>query len=212
LLSLPVIIVYFTSDSILAIIAIIFLVRSRWWQTIGLRKPRRLRELWFFVLPLVAVADNLSGGIQASAPGSIATFCFLAALVGFVEETYLRGFMLHPIALRGPWRGVLITAVLFGLLHSLNILIGWNPQAVISQIGFAFAVGFCYAALRLRTGLIWPLMILHFLTDFSAFLALNQITMPQSSGVNVFATLVYVIIFAGYGAIVLATGRRSVIT
>jgi uncharacterized protein len=210
LLALPVIFVYLTSDSILAIAAIIFLVRADWWQTIGFRKPRRLRELWFFVLPLIAVAVNLSSGIQASEPASIAVFFFLAALVGFVEETYLRGLMLHPISMRGPWRGVLITAILFGLLHSLNIAVGWNPQVVFSQMAFAFAVGFCYAALRLRTGLIWPLMILHFLTDFSAFLAVNQVTTPQSSGSNVFTTVVYVIIFVIYGAIVLATGKRSV--
>lgn len=211
LLSLPAITVYLTSDSVLAIVAITFLVRVSWWKTIGLRKPRKLRELWFFLLPAIAVIANLSGGITASAPGSIAVFFLLAALVGFVEEIYLRGLILHPIALKGPWRAVLITAILFGLLHGLNLLAGWNLQAVLSQMGFAFGVGFCYAALRLRTGVIWPLMILHFLTDFSAFLAVNQVTAPQSSGANFTVTIWYIIIFAGYGMILLLTGRRSLV-
>jgi hypothetical protein len=41
------------------------------------------------------------------------------------------------------------------------VLTGSNPTYVSLQIGYAFAIGFAFAALVLRTRLIWPLMLVH---------------------------------------------------
>ncbi len=55
----------------------------------------------------------------------------------------------------------------------------------VSQVIQAFSTGFLYAALRLRLGSIWPLIILHGFWDFSVSLAQHSI---QLAGVEIEAT------------------------
>lgn len=194
---------YLTSDIILAAIGAAIISRKKWWTAIGFRKPRSGWHLWFFLVPLLPVLENISGGINVESIYDAAIFFVLAAVVGFFEESYFRGLMLRPIALMGKWRAAIITAVVFGLMHSLNILSGFNPQVVFVQMSYAFAIGFTYAALLLRTGMIWPLMILHFLTDFTGFMALGQLIQGQAGGFSILFAALYFLVFLGYGIFLL---------
>jgi uncharacterized protein len=63
---------------------------------------------------------------------------------------------------------VLLSSALFGAAHLTNVLFRGNPALVAAQAVGAFSFGVGYAALRVRTGTIWPLMVLHMLTDLLA--------------------------------------------
>lgn len=201
---------YLTSDVVLALLAVLLLAKWQWWQAIGYRKPYSVRRLWAFLLPLFVVANNLmSGNIRSHGLSEMVTFFLVAAFAGFVEETFFRGLMLRPLLRKGPWRAALITAILFGLLHSLNIVAGGNPGAVLAQMVFALAIGFSYAAILVYTGTIWPLVLIHFLTDFSGFLVLGQLLPGGAGSEDLVVELVYVLIFLLYGALLLTKSRHS---
>jgi uncharacterized protein len=198
--NLPKLVLYLSSNIILAAIAIVLLTRMGWWQKVGFKLPYKWRHLWFFIVPLILAVENSLAGINATAIADILLFFCLALLVGFTEEVLIRGLMLRSLASLGVWRAVIITSLIFGLLHSLNIVAGNDPQAVLMQMAYATAIGFTFAALQVRTGIIWPLILVHFLTDFSAFLALNGVTQgSRTSSPGLLIVAIYLIVFVGYG-------------
>jgi membrane protease YdiL (CAAX protease family) len=207
-LGMPEVVLYLISNSLLAVMSAIVLWRMGWWRAIGFRKPQRLRTMWLFLVPLLPVLDNLRGGIAVIAVSDVAVFFTIALLVGFVEESLFRGLMLRSLALCGVWRAAILTSILFGLLHGLHILRGSNPQVVFVQMGYAAAIGFTYAALVLRTGMIWPLMLIHFLTDFTGFIVLNRIMPNQNTGLGLIFGGAYILVFVGYGVLILARTRH----
>lgn len=91
-------------------------------------------------------------------------------LVGFSEELMLRGAVLqgfrHSVSI---WPAVLLTSVAFGAMHSLNVFVTGDLWAALLQSCAAFLSGIVFIALRLRTGSLWPPIIVHGLWDFATF-------------------------------------------
>ena len=73
---------------------------------------------------------------------------------------------------------MLISSFLFGLAHSVNLVLRFsgNLGAVSFQVLGAFVIGIGFAALRLRTNMIWGAILVHLLLDFC--LAISQISGP----------------------------------
>lgn len=96
----------------------------------------------------------------------------LAAAV--VEETIYRAI---PIAIgmgfmkteKRPYILTIVTAVIFGLIHMMNLLGGGSVGMTVLQVTYAAVFGLFYAGLFLRTGTVLPCIILHFLTDYVAY-------------------------------------------
>lgn len=93
------------------------------------------------------------------------------AVVGFTEETLFRGVLLY--ALVRVWgatrRGVLLsaglTAVLFAVTHGLVGLMGIEVAVILAVWANAFVSGVWYAAVVLRWGSLWPVILLHGLSN-----------------------------------------------
>lgn len=93
------------------------------------------------------------------------------AVVGFTEETLFRGVLLY--ALVRVWgasrRGVLLsaglTAVMFAVTHSLAGLAGIRLPVILAIWVNAFVSGVWYAAVVLQWGSLWPVMLLHGLSN-----------------------------------------------
>ena len=75
---------------------------------------------------------------------------FVGVLPGFGEEFSHRGVVLGNIKKDGVWRAILLSSLLFGLMH-LNIM----------QVGYAFVVGLILSTTTLLTKSIVPAMIIH---------------------------------------------------
>src|SRR5947209_2908844 len=177
------------ADGLLALIAIFLLTRHHWCRDVGFRLPSNPRSLWFFALPCLPIILNIAFlGIGNPGIGGLLLFLAAASFVGFVEETYFRGMMLRVLLRRGPWQAVIISSLLFGIMHLLNVAGGANLVATLLQVVYAVAIGLMYAALALRTRTILPLIVIHGLTDFFAFIALNSTVV--TSGLT---TLFYVV-------------------
>lgn len=67
--------------------------------------------------------------------------------------------------LRGVWKAVIISGLIFGLSHLTNIFSGVNPARALIQVVSACAIGMYYTAVYFRGGNFWALVLIHSLTD-----------------------------------------------
>jgi len=160
--------------------------------------PRR--TLWLFTVAFIPVLLNALPNFNQPTLGLVLFTLLTAMGVGFVEEVSFRGMMLRALLTRGPWQAALISAVIFGLAHSLNPLNGASVGATALQLGYTLALGFMFAALALRTGTILPLIVAHGLIDYFGFLAYHSSTVTTSLSVLVIAvSLGEIVIYSVFG-------------
>ena len=74
------------------------------------------------------------------------------------------------------WRAVLISSLLFGLGHLGNSVLRGISPIIAAQAFGAGVQGVGFAALRLRTNTIWPLIAIHALHDL--FLQMGTLPIP----------------------------------
>ena len=77
-----------------------------------------------------------------------------AVLPALLEEMVFRGYMLSLLRPYGQTAALFLTALLFGMMHGGII-----------QVPFAFIAGLAFGFIALRTGSIWPSVVLHFLNN-----------------------------------------------
>ena len=186
------------ADLILSLIGIFLLARLGWWRNAGYTAGIRLAQVPLLILPCAIALLSLAQGVQVTAPVTILGFAALTLLIGFTEETWFRGLIFNTLLPAGTIRAVIISSFLFAAPHLLNAIGGvWDPVFTIVDAVAAFGLGITFAALRLRTGSIWPLVGLHALFDFTALISVGGIEIPaQSPGVlvsSVFIGLVFVV-------------------
>jgi membrane protease YdiL (CAAX protease family) len=88
-------------------------------------------------------------------------------LAGVGEELAFRGVLLRLLLPRGVGPAVLLSSVLFGLMHVANLAVGADWPTTLLQVTFTALAGAGYAAVRLRTGSLWPCIGLHALFDLT---------------------------------------------
>ncbi|MFG1877578.1 CPBP family intramembrane glutamic endopeptidase [Sphaerisporangium sp. NPDC049003] len=162
-----------TAQSLVTMIPLVVLVtvlvmRFGGWHAAGFTPPRQWRDLRLLVLPALLVFTPLVAGFAPVEPGLLTMLVVGYALTGFMEEAMWRGVIPHVLRPTGVLSSALLGSALFGAAHLSNILFRENPALVASQAVGAFCFGVGYAALRHRTGTIWPLMVLHMATDLFA--------------------------------------------
>ncbi|MCH3972984.1 MAG: CPBP family intramembrane metalloprotease [Oscillospiraceae bacterium] len=157
-----------------AMIAILFfLVKNKNVSCIGYARPKwnALRSL-LFLLPLILVA--LSGCINGASSSNRSLFfsnLVLTLGIGFAEETYFRGIILKNwYENRSEKKAVIVSALLFGGTHLMNVLGGASLGTTILQIFFALFYGVIMAIIFIRLESIYPCIFLHFLHDFCSWI------------------------------------------
>ena len=128
------------------------------WRAIGFRRPQRLLIAAF---PAATVAFGYLAPAQPPAVRTVALAVLLVLLVALGEEIAFRGVLLHLLTPRGTAVAVGVSSLLFGLTHTVNLLLGAPPAGVLLQVLFAGTGAAGFAALRIRTGSLWPGIALH---------------------------------------------------
>ena len=104
---------------------------------------------------------------------NLALGCFL---IGICEEFLCRGWLLNEFLERfgktkkGIWFSIIISGIIFGLMHIGNIFNGQEVITTIIQIISAAATGVVFGVIYYKTKNIWSVVFLHGLWDFAAFL------------------------------------------
>ena len=90
------------------------------------------------------------------------------ALVGFSEELMTRGLLVTGF--RAQLVEVWVaggTAVLFGMMHGLNVFFGQDASTTVKQVLGTIPMGVLFYVCRRVTGSLVPAMVIHALVDFS---------------------------------------------
>lgn len=134
----------------------------------------KVRSAQLLILPALLAVLPFFAGVQAVDARILATILVGEAATGIFEELWFRGLVLSALGSWTPVAAAMTVSALFGLSHLANIAYGADILVTAAQVIGAFTFGIGYAALRMRTVALWPLMVLHALTDVS--LAIGNVT------------------------------------
>jgi uncharacterized protein len=191
----------------LTIIVAALLTVMAWWKATGFRSPQRRGDLLYFLVPFLPMIINFVPGVQVASLRQLAEILAISLMVGFAEEAIFRGLMLNTLKAHGLWKAAVITALLFGLTHAMNLLAGKSILEDAAQIFYAVAMGFAFAALVLLTGLLWPLVLAHFLIDFVNFIQRPGFT--YSPFWEVLVTVSIAVVFTAYGVFLMRKASKT---
>ncbi len=206
-------------ESLLAVLVAVLLTLGGWWEASGF--TRRVQRQ----TPIICLGAFLLMGwplltslpTWPAVPISVTVMTLvLALLVGFVEEGLWRGIVGCLFLPKGIGCYVLLSALLFAMMHALPLF--WArfgvlpPPSVMGQVVVTFGMGTLLAAIRLRTGSIWPTILLHALYDGPSLLWLASLpTRPDSEPVPLLllGACVYGLLFGLCAAFLLRKSQRE---
>jgi uncharacterized protein len=198
-----------------SVILLAFAASVRWLPELFGRQPGRGRG-WMWIAPVVVVVAALLrvGATDWSAYSvSVILLTFLTGLfVGLSEELLTRGLAVNLLRKGGyseRWVMVL-SSLIFALLHSTNLISGQPVGTVLFTMGFTFFFGVAmYLTLRATGSLVWPIL-LHAITDPTTFLATGGVDSGSGTGspLLTFAGLsVYLYVIIAIVAVFLVKGH-----
>lgn len=159
-------------------------------HALGLRLPVPIGAWRIAWLPFAyaAAACMLAAAGRPLPGGMVAMVLLNTSLVALSEEVMFRGILLHGLMTRlGVLPAVLASSALFGAVHALNALTTGDLATSLCQALAAALQGVGFAAVRLRTGSLWPMIAAHALYD-CGLLLLAARTAP-AAGLSVAAAL-----------------------
>ena len=179
-LRLPTVLNLISGELTLLVPALIYLVLTR-------TNVRRVSERWglplaavpllvllaYCILPLISLinlgsmilgGENAAaslGGTVARLPLWLSLLC-VSILPGIVEEFIFRGLLYGTYRKRGAWKAVLVSALLFGLMH-MNL----------NQFCYAFVMGIIFALLYEATGSLTAPILVHAVYNGNSVLVMH---------------------------------------
>jgi len=176
--------------------ACLLVVMGRWgWLRAAGVTALGSRRLWLVTAGLtvyVVVAYQVAffGGIALNLSsswdsGGAQSILLRQAVVGVAEEFLFRGFLLYALvrvwgnSRRGLLAAVTVPALIFGLTHIMQALVGNPMDDTLMTILNCFIGGLWCGALVLMSGSIWPAVLIHAASNASF-----QITALNLGGVD----------------------------
>jgi len=96
--------------------------------------------------------------------GVVETLAFL--VFGLMAEEFLFRGALFPVArqLGGAWFAIFASATFFSLSHFQYHTYHLTPEAI-TQVAYTFPMGITFGFLRERSDRLWPVIVVHFITN-----------------------------------------------
>lgn len=116
-----------------------------------------------------------------------------------VEELFFRKLFLDRLLVLGEKKAILMSAILFGLPHLFS--------QGLPQLFSTFLVGLVWADVRVKTGKLWPGILLHML--FNLYGCYFTIFMAQNNGTAMIVVLLNLIILPVSAIIIRLSGRSK---
>jgi membrane protease YdiL (CAAX protease family) len=184
--SVPIYFLQTTALTFEGIIVVIILILLSSWKEFGFNKPSQWRCLYLYWLlaPLIVpvLLYILVIGTKVDKPILIFFYAWLTIFIGFSEESLFRGVILTTLRRYGTILSVLFSSLLFSLVHITNLMAGFSWNYILVQLYVAFSLGVLFAALRIRTGTIWLVILLHSLIDFLGLITKDQLNWTGTGG------------------------------
>ncbi len=160
------------SGAVLSLLGVLVITRLGIWRELGfVRRPARPRTLlWFLPFALYGLLP-LAQGLNISAGRTAAAVAFGVLIASW--KLMVLALVLYAWLPRGPRTSAALTAFFFASMHVGGILAGAivAPTLVLC-LSYLF-LGFAFVAVRLRTGLLWPIVASYALLLASAVAVQN---------------------------------------
>jgi carboxyl-terminal processing protease len=208
----------------LAATACLLLVMARWgWLRASSVARLGSARLWLLTAGLtifVVVAYHLAFFGEtvvdlstSTASGEAQAILRRQAVVGLVEETLFRGFLLYALVRvwgntrRGLLAAVGVSAMVFGLIHAQELLFGNPLDETLMTILNASVEGLWYGSLVLLGGSLWPAVLIHAASNASVQIVAASLPRfdPSVSNYAVASAAELPLVIAGLGLLM----RRS---
>lgn len=151
-----------------------YIIRYREISKLGFRgaeKGAAKRMLYFSPLLLIALSAFAAGINFNGGAALIFANLFLTLGIGMAEEIFFRGIICGLWLECGVGKAMMLSSVLFGLSHILNLAGGADFGETILQICFALVYGMVFALIFAESGSLLPCVLLHALHDFCSFIS-----------------------------------------
>lgn len=154
---------------------------------------------------------------QLNPPLTIAIFLIWMLFIGMSEEFECRAVMSETLLEHfgtdrsGMIKAVVVSGLVFGLMHMTNFFVGATLTSVIAQSAQAFVIGVVFALIYFRTGNIWVSVTIHAIWDFFSLLGIKNALFSDStatltssiSGTEIWSEVIICAIFLAYAFILL---------
>lgn len=151
-----------------------YIIRYKGISKLGFRSAEKgaaKRMLYFSPLLLIALSPFAAGINFNGGAALILANLFLTLGIGMAEEIFFRGIICGAWLGRGVGKAMMLSSVLFGFSHILNLAGGADFGETILQICFALVYGMAFALIFAESGSLLPCVLLHALHDFCAFIS-----------------------------------------
>lgn len=161
----------------LVLLALLILVGKMHYgfKKIGFKKLRISQLKWFvphmIIISIMTFSYGSSiisnwGEIDRSKLILLGIIAITTLLVGISEEVMFRGILLHSFVNKGKlYTGLIVSSVLFSLLHSVNVLGAMPVEEMVTQLVSSLLLGLFFAPLAIKLKSLMPLIIFHWLWD-----------------------------------------------
>ena len=120
-----------------------------------------------------------------------------AFLPGLIEEFALRGIVLGALKKFGLSFAIIASSAMFSIMHG-----------TFSQMPFSFVIGLYLGFVTIRTGSMWPAIVIHILNNFFAFVFESLSSVVDGNVMSV-VNLLYFLVLAVLGFFGLYLGRKT---
>lgn len=181
-------------EGLQAITIIIFITFMKLWNSVGILTKISKGSI-VLMLPIIVMSFvPLFNGINTQDIRIILIVLGISMFIGLSEELACRGVILSALMHKGKINSIIISSVIFGALHLMNLFKGAEFQDTLVQIIFAAGFGLTMAMVRVKTNLILPQILVHALWDFNSKIA-NESNISEGFEIIFYMSLVLVILW-----------------
>ncbi|WP_309298113.1 CPBP family intramembrane glutamic endopeptidase [Clostridium omnivorum] len=157
------------------VVLYMFLKKRKRLSVYGLCLPKYWRKKdvgWLMPLLSFPFANMYLQGNQTMLQNSWIMFLLMLFTV-FLEELLFRGYLLvylfEKCGIDNKWIGMIISSVLFGMFHIVNLFQGADISYTMIQMLCACGIGLCLCVLVSQYKSIFPGVIVHYLINITSF-------------------------------------------
>ncbi|SFR65676.1 hypothetical protein SAMN04487947_3174 [Halogeometricum rufum] len=176
-----------------------------WWEKIRLTAPVNRRAL-IYLLPFAAMVfvpvafgfaiPDVSLVEGTTLPAWAALFVVVVGVAlgaAVSEELLYRGVLLRALEPRGRVLAVVLPAVVFGLSHVSQVILGNSLAEWLPQMILIIPLGIGLGAVAFRLESLWPLVLWHFSVDVTGLLVANPSPLMDLAAIG----LIFVVFVVG---------------
>ena len=149
---------------------IVYLKKKKLLSYYGINNLQELEyKNLIFCLPMIIIAlGNLRYGIHINNSWEQIVYISLEALgVGFAEEILFRSFLMKAIINKSATAAIIISSIVFGIIHIFNLFYGADTITTLAQVIYATALGLMFSMFFYKTNNILPCVICHSLINMT---------------------------------------------